>query len=381
MDSMHLLLVLAMTTVMHLHALQLQELNKNPGILPVRQGTAVVSNKHWIIVKTLNFQPMTEDVKINVLKTVELNTLVFNLDKNFSYTFIDLKLQLDYIKNLTIDKLQQVTPSSRIKRGLLNPLGSLIKIITGNLDNDDAIRYDKIITQFKNNQNINNRKITLITEMVQTIANTTFKLNDNLFQINNAINSLSTNISILFQRERLNHIEIRIEADESFYFCPEDDTTQLIKDACITDLMMYAENISSCLPIPVDLEAVRVQLIQQNTWILYTKEPTLLTKLCTDEVSRQKIYGTYIITLDDNCSARIKDINLTRQPVENESSTYLKVPLINLPTINLPAEAPPLKPMNLKGIELTNLKLLSIALAKSDPENSESENSIVKIKS
>ncbi|XP_045541779.1 uncharacterized protein LOC123723246, partial [Papilio machaon] len=171
------------------------------------------------------------------------------------------------------------------------------------------------------------------------------------------------------------------EADESFYLCPEDDTTQLIKDACITDLMMYAENMSSCLSVPIDLEAVRVQLIQQNTWILYTKEPTLLTKLCTDEVSRQKIYGTYIITLDDNCSARIKGINLTRQPVETESSTYLKLPLINLPTINLPAEAPPLKSMNLKGIELTDLKLLSIALAKSDPENSESENSIVKIKS
>lgn len=36
--------------------------------------------------------------------------------------------------------VRKIHPISRQKKGLINPLGPLIKIITGNMDHDDAIK-------------------------------------------------------------------------------------------------------------------------------------------------------------------------------------------------------------------------------------------------
>lgn len=41
----------------------------------------------------------------------------------------------------------------RVKRGLIDGLGSVIKSISGNLDYTDAIKYDNAIKTLKENQN------------------------------------------------------------------------------------------------------------------------------------------------------------------------------------------------------------------------------------
>ena len=43
---------------------------------------------------------------------------------------------------------------NRNKRGLINGLGSIIKSITGNLDSQDAERYDEIFRKIEENQKI-----------------------------------------------------------------------------------------------------------------------------------------------------------------------------------------------------------------------------------
>jgi hypothetical protein len=43
-------------------------------------------------------------------------------------------------------------PDSRVKRGLINGLGSVIKSITGNLDQSDALKYDNILKELQVNQ-------------------------------------------------------------------------------------------------------------------------------------------------------------------------------------------------------------------------------------
>ncbi|CAK1590851.1 unnamed protein product [Parnassius mnemosyne] len=374
-----MLVLVAMMT--RLQALQLQELNSNPGILPVKQGTAVISNDKWIIAKIIYLKLFIEDVKVNVLRISELNKIVNNLNKNFSYNFVDVNSQVEYIKNLTINKLEQIIPSFRTRRGILNPLVSLIKIVTGNHDNDDAVRYDKLITEVKVKQNSNDNRMTLITEIIQSLTNSTLKLNENPIKINRDIITLSHNLSSIDEREHSNHNETRIiKSDEYSYLCPEDDTSQLIKDDCITELMTYVENISSCIQVPVILEAIRVQVIQPNRWIIYTKESTLLSDICNNEITRRKIHGTFILTLDDNCAAKINDINLTSNPVEIESISPTMLPMINQPAINSSLEMSSPVQLNLEGIDLTDLKFLSVALRKSEIKNSESEKAIVVIK-
>lgn len=49
-------------------------------------------------------------------------------------------------------KFQRVCLSDRNKRGLINLLGNAILVISENLDQEDAVKYDNVITALQKNQ-------------------------------------------------------------------------------------------------------------------------------------------------------------------------------------------------------------------------------------
>lgn len=482
---------------------------------------AVLSKDYWMVAKHVDLQPLADSLSRNVLRASELNKLISSFDKrDITFDFIGLKVYIDYIKKVVIEKLQQVAPSIRIKRGILNPLGSLIKVITGNLDNDDAIRYDKMINEVKLNQNNYNKKLTLITEIAQNLANSTIKLDKNIIQIDTILRKLNNNITEVLKMEYNNHIEIQIinayhllihnfqsiriklneietslalsrlgilhqsviesdnlmkllekinkveklvfpptlenlakieqtvtlkvflkgnqitflleiplverntyiyykllplpvlsqnrtviiipkypyilakgrkiiiltrpcqEIDESSYLCLRDDMSQYLQDHCITELMTYAENVTSCTQIPVSIGALKLDLIKINRWILYSGDTTLLTRTCTNEIFRQKIHGTYIITLNDPCEVKIGNISLKMHTIEFQNSIMDKMPIVDLPIVHPLAETASIpEPVNLEDIDLTNISFLTYALKKIPSDNSESERPIITVKS
>lgn len=68
----------------------------------------------------------------------------------------------NYLKLLNItrfrveNKIQEITPTNfkRIKRGLINGIGSFFKAVTGNLDASDGEQYEYLIRELQNNQKI-----------------------------------------------------------------------------------------------------------------------------------------------------------------------------------------------------------------------------------
>lgn len=101
--------------------------------------------------------------------------------------------------NISFEKFKQLAPSMRIKRGNLNPLGSIIKIITGNLDNDDAIKYEKFIDSIKTRQDALANKVTVITEMSKALVkmknftkNNFIKIEEEIWDITKLINQTNT---------------------------------------------------------------------------------------------------------------------------------------------------------------------------------------------
>lgn len=63
--------------------------------------------------------------------------------------------QIDYLTDKLSKVLQQVKSlePARVKRGLVDGLGSVIKSVTGNLDYLDALKYDEAIKTLQNNEN------------------------------------------------------------------------------------------------------------------------------------------------------------------------------------------------------------------------------------
>lgn len=484
--------------------LQLQKIENNPGVLPVREGTARVTYDKWIVIKILDVRLIKDDLDLNINRYKELNRLVTshsNINKSLLIYFNDVKLQVNHMLKITLEKYTQLVPYSRQKRGLVNPLGSLIKIITGNLDHDDAIKYDNLIKEVKSRQHSIEKKTTLIAEMVKIFTNSTVNITNNLIQLGITVNQNSKNINEIlitshinqvihaynlflhnFQiiYAKLNEIEnilafsrmgilhqsvvdayelvkilkliektdklifpsnlenlIKIEQsivlksyfkdyeitfvmeiplvrkdnyfyykivplpvtnpetnltliilpkypylimkglkanslstpcktiDDGVYLCDELQTIVPVEDTCILDLMRYSNNVT-CTQIPIELEEVKVESLQINRWILYTKTAVDLTRSCANEILHYTIFGTYLLTIDDKCEYKISEYCLRERNIKGENLLYPKLPLVKLPEklrIDIQRNVNPVK---LSGVNLADLKMLSYALENSE---------------
>lgn len=83
--------------------------------------------------------------------------------------------------------MAQIIPIIRVKRGILNPLGSLIKVISGNLDNEDALKYDRLISEVKSSQEATTKRFTLISKIVDSFINITNSSRNNFIQLDKEI--------------------------------------------------------------------------------------------------------------------------------------------------------------------------------------------------
>lgn len=157
----------------------------------MKQGRAFLQQNEWSIVKTINLEGIASDLKFNALQYSKFCKKITVFSNNSHFGQIkEFKAQVEYIQNEATEKLQQMVPSKRVKRGLVNPLGSLIKVITGNLDNEDAVRFEQLITTLETREQTISNKITLITEMLDHVVNSTKIMNENSKILNDKINKI-----------------------------------------------------------------------------------------------------------------------------------------------------------------------------------------------
>lgn len=108
-------------------------------------------------------------------------------------TYVLYEIQIDYLT----DKLSKVSKQlkslepTRVKRGLVDGLGSVIKSISGNLDYTDAIKYnsainhlmsnqDKISSEFNNHISISKEWMSKHNDILNQLLNNQLKINNTL---------------------------------------------------------------------------------------------------------------------------------------------------------------------------------------------------------
>ncbi|KAL0881796.1 hypothetical protein ABMA27_001577 [Loxostege sticticalis] len=126
----------------------LDSLEDGPGILPFKLGpTKIISHYHSF----LQFIDI-DDIKskVSLVKT-QLNDVRPQLNNK---TLSLYEPHIDYLSK----KLEKVSDQlqtfevNRVKRGLIDGLGSVVKSISGNLDYTDAIRYDNALKSLQSNE-------------------------------------------------------------------------------------------------------------------------------------------------------------------------------------------------------------------------------------
>ncbi|XP_050315541.1 uncharacterized protein LOC126750082 [Anthonomus grandis grandis] len=178
------------------------DVSKNPGLLPMKLGNSQNIIDYWTFIQIYDINPIISQYLI-------MQKTIYDLEKNIENCSLYKKEYFNSynlastLKEKIKNQILQINPFSlktREKRGLINGLGSIVKSITGNLDNEDAQRYDSAITSIM--QNENNIKL-LMQEQITIIDNSNKlfqKLSKNLTSNQNILESQIKEIQIEVQR-------------------------------------------------------------------------------------------------------------------------------------------------------------------------------------
>lgn len=133
----------------HPQEIRLETLADGPGLLPYRLGPTRLTTHYHSFIQYIQLTDIED--KINSVQT-QLKTFKTRLSNE---TYMLYEYQIDYLTDKLSKVLLQVKSlePARVKRGLVDGLGSVIKSVTGNLDYLDALKYDEAIKTLQNNEN------------------------------------------------------------------------------------------------------------------------------------------------------------------------------------------------------------------------------------
>lgn len=110
------------------------------------------------------------------------------------------------------------------------------------------------------------------------------------------------------------------------YLCKHIHTENFYKDSpCEVQLLTYQHNITSCNPIPVKINSVQVQHVDDGKWILITDKDLTAVQQCASEKENIFLNGTYLAEINFPCSLRIADIVI--KSYHNIKRNFYNVPL------------------------------------------------------
>lgn len=157
----------------------------------MKLGKAVRKNGNWEIIKTVDLELINIQLQENIQAYDKLSSIVEKVSDLRKET-MGLNRQVMFLMNLVKERLSQIISFPRVKRGLLNPLGSLIKLISGNLDYEDAQRYDSLIKKLDSRGFSVEHKVSLITKALDKMVNASSDMNFNIKYINHKTKTIET---------------------------------------------------------------------------------------------------------------------------------------------------------------------------------------------
>ncbi|XP_062534146.1 uncharacterized protein LOC134203290 [Armigeres subalbatus] len=124
--------------------IQIHDLTHNPGLLMLQNGNSLIKTGHHKVYHEIDldkYAPLLDKIHniINGLK-------IFPNFKDMTDLLQDRYLTV-------VNQFHNLYPKKREKRGLLNFIGTGIKLITGNLDENDLIQINKDINELRRSHN------------------------------------------------------------------------------------------------------------------------------------------------------------------------------------------------------------------------------------
>jgi hypothetical protein len=153
--------------------MEIHDLTNSNGLVPLNLGPAKLIQTHANFLHIIKLDQYQQNIRNLDTSIKSLETVPF-MEQSLNVT----KLNLQLLQN----KLQNLMPTFRYRRGLINGLGSVIKSITGNMDAYDAMKLnDEISSIIKNENQINSniqKQHFLNKNMIERFENITDHINN-----------------------------------------------------------------------------------------------------------------------------------------------------------------------------------------------------------
>nr|CAC79666.1 env protein [Drosophila melanogaster] len=205
----HFRFTLVPTQAIHVHYL-----NDNAPIAKIELGKALLIERYKIISHVINLQDYSR-----CMEQFHLTINKFNPDSTLTDSVTILKAKLTQAQV----KLKALTPSYRNKRGLINGLGSLVKVVTGNMDANDNKEIHEELDNIKKNSEVSNdnlqKQVMFNNEILIRFENITDHINNEQILIskffdtsqNKIYKHLNLQDTLLEEIQYLNRINYNIE--------------------------------------------------------------------------------------------------------------------------------------------------------------------------
>lgn len=189
----------------------MKNLETNTGLLPLKLGTAKVEEYTHTLIHFYDLNPVLLEINKLNIKSENLSNIILQ-NKDYLVEVSNYLKILNLTKERVEIKIKEILPHpERIKRGLINGLGSIFKAISGNLDANDGERYEKLIENLQTNQRnlgeniIKQNSISL--DLINKFNNTIQTISHNEKLLANKINQIATFVGRQTNKENAAYIK------------------------------------------------------------------------------------------------------------------------------------------------------------------------------
>lgn len=174
---------------------------KNP-ILPIQLGNAkIIYNKHTFL-HFIDLEPIINQLKNiqNYFSKIKSKFYFSNATNPISYQGLSegILLRTEFLIQTTQEKLNNLHPHIRSKRGLINIVGKANKWLFGTLDSDDEKRYNQAILNLQLNQKDILKELNLQTSLSKNLIDSYNKtittLNSNQKKLEHSVKILQESV-------------------------------------------------------------------------------------------------------------------------------------------------------------------------------------------
>lgn len=234
------------------------DLTNNPGILPIKIQDSYIIKEYYTYTHHLNLSKLEEEITaIEIItKSIPAEERITIYDSNINIILQNVK---DKLSHLIVD-------NKRIKRGLINGLGTAISWITGNMDANDKEKYDEWISQIERKEITEehdiNKQITLSKQLVDEFNEDIKVMNENSRKITTYLTESNDTMETLKIEQKYTMISVNL-------ILIQNRVEEISESVEMCKINSLHSSILSSRELKTITEATKTALISDNIGILW----------------------------------------------------------------------------------------------------------------